>query len=128
MLHPRQRSPPRREIPVEVAMRRGAPPAHDLVFEAHVLPQGDPTEVTPDQIAQLSRLPAFASQKAWNAVRIQRYLVDFAVLGRQLSFASTGTETHKGKVEFLFAAYGADGSTLIGQRLEVKPEFVREGF
>jgi VWFA-related protein len=114
--------------PVEVAMRRGAPTAHDLVFEVHLAPQGDSVPVTPDQIRQLSRLPAFASQKAWDAVRIQRYLIDFAVLGKQISFVSAGTGTHKGKLEFLFAAYAADGSTMIGQRLKANANFSETDF
>jgi VWFA-related protein len=114
--------------PVEVAMRRGAPPAHTLVFEAHVMLEGAPEPVTPAQINQLSQFPAFASQKKWDAVKMQGYTVDFAVLGRQLTFAAAASGAHSGKFEFVFAAYSADGHTMIGQRLQTEEAFSPKDF
>ena len=101
---------------LSAAMRRGAPPAHELLFEARLVPQGAPANATQEQIRQLTQFPAFVSEKKWETVQMQRYLINCAVLGRQLVFAVTPDGVHHGTLEFVFAAYDADGNTMAGQR------------
>jgi len=101
---------------LEAALRRGAPAIHELAFGVHAAPQGWPVAVSQEQIAQLVQFPAFASQKKWDTVQIQRYSVDFAVLGRQIDFAPAGDGARHAMLEFLFAAYDAEGNSMVGQR------------
>jgi VWFA-related protein len=101
---------------VKAVMRRGAPEAAELIFEAHVAPQGGPLALTPAQITQLSQFPAFASQKKWDEIRMQRYSIDYAMLGRQISFLLTPDAHHHAAIEFLFAAFDRDGNTMFGLR------------
>src|SRR6266849_82381 len=108
---------------VDATMQRGAPLARELIVEAHVAAEGAPALVTPDQINQLSHLPAFASQKKWDAVQIQRYAIDYAVLGKQLTFVVPADGTHHGNLEFHFAAYDTDGNLLLGTRTSVDETF-----
>jgi len=113
---------------VTAAMRLGAPSTHDLVFKVHLAPLGSPSPITPAQITQLSKSPAFESQKNWDAVKIQRYDIEFALLGRQLSFASVANGAHKGSFDFVFAAYSTDGSALIAQQYRADQSFSQQEF
>ncbi len=110
------------EVPhdhVDATMQRGAPLARELIITAHVAPEGAPALATPDQIDQLLRFPAFASQKKWDTVRIQGYAIDYAVLGKQLTFVVPADGVRRGNLEFLFAAYDADSNLLLSTRSSV---------
>jgi hypothetical protein len=108
---------------VDATMQRGAPLARELIVEAHVAAEGAPALATPDQIDQLSRMPAFASQKKWDTVRIQRYAIYYALLGKQLTFVVPADGLRHGSLEFLFSAYDADGNLMLGSRTSVDETF-----
>lgn len=104
---------------IDATMQRGAPLARELIVEAHVTAEGAPALATPDLIDQLSRMPAFASQKKWDTVRIQRYGIDYALLGKQLTFIVSADGVRHCNLAFLFAAYDADGNLMLGTRTSV---------
>lgn len=108
---------------VEAAMLRGAPPAQELIFEVHISTEGAPARATQEQIDQLSHFSGYASQQKWDTVQIQRYSIDYAVLGRQLALPESADGRHRGALEFVFAAYDADGNTLFGRHTEVEENF-----
>lgn len=108
---------------LDVTMRRGAPVAHGLVFEVHPAPQGQATVVTPEQITQLTKFPAYAAQKKWDDVKVQHCNIDFAILGKQLSFKSLPTGVRVGKFKFAFATYDAEGIGMFGQEVNAEQQF-----
>ena len=101
---------------LDAALRRGAPSIHELAFGVHALPLGWPVPVTPVQIAQLARFPAFASQKKWDSVQMQSYSVDYALLPRQITFTPSVDGTRRATLEFLFAAYDNSGIVMASGR------------
>ncbi|HTS38328.1 MAG TPA: VWA domain-containing protein [Candidatus Solibacter sp.] len=107
----------------DVNIRRGAPVAHELVFEIHAAPQGQPAPVTNDQITQLVKFPAYAAQKKWDDVKVQHCTIDFAILGKQLSFESLPTGIRVGKFDFAFATYNPDGIGMFGQEVKAEKQF-----
>jgi VWFA-related protein len=100
---------------LQTALIRGAPLAHDLVLGLQIHPVGPPARVTKEQITHLSHFPAFASEKTWKDVQMQKYLVEYAFLGGHFSFERSSDESPFGKFEFQFAAYDADNRPMLGQ-------------
>lgn len=100
---------------IEGTMQRGAPLAHEIVFELHVTAEGTPTAATPEQARELSQFAAFASRKKWNDVQIQRYFFDYWVPVEQLSLAAGSEGARQSNLEFLAVAYDTDGTPLCGQ-------------
>lgn len=96
-------------------MERGAPLAHEIVFELHVTAEGAPAAATPEQARELSQFAAFASRKKWDDVQIQRYFFDYWVPVEHLSFAVGPEGTRQPNLEFLAVAYDADGTPMCGQ-------------
>jgi VWFA-related protein len=100
---------------IEGTMERGAPLAHEIVFELHVTVEGSPAAATPEQAGELSQFAAFASRKKWDDVQIQRYFFDYWIPVQQLSFAFPSEGTHQTNLEFLAMAYDADGTPMCGR-------------
>ncbi len=100
---------------LETALIRGAPLSHDLILELQIQPEGPPTKVTKEQISHLSHFPAYATEKTWKDVRMQKYFVEYSFLGGRLSFENSSEERPYGKFEFQFAAYDADNRPMLGQ-------------
>jgi VWFA-related protein len=100
---------------LQTALIRGAPLAHDFVLELQIHPDGPSAIVTKKQIAHLSHFPAFASERTWKDVRMQKYLIEYAFLGGRYSFEQAWDASPYGKFEFQFAAYDADNRPMLGQ-------------
>ena len=96
-------------------MERGAPLAHEIVFELHVSAEGSPAAATPEQTSELSQFAAFASRKKWDDVQMQRYSFDYWVPVQQLSFAFPSEGAHQTNLEFLAMVYDADGTAMCGK-------------
>ncbi len=96
-------------------MQRGAPLAHEIVFEVQASTEGAPVTATPQDVAELSQFAAFASRKKWDDVKIQRYSFDFWIRSEQLSFLAPPDGTHHVNLEFLVAAYDTDGTPACGR-------------
>ena len=111
---------------IEGTMERGAPLAHEIVFELHVTAEGAPAATTPEQTAELSQFAAFASRKKWNDVQIQRYSFDYWIPAQQLSFTIPSEGSNQANLEFLTMAYDADGAAMCG-RLSAGDEAIRGG-
>jgi len=115
-----------------LALRHGAPPAHELFFEAHVQREGAPVAATPQQLALLVTYRVAQDKKhprspaANGPVMMQHYLVSYALLGRQLELPVGEDGARHGNLEFAAMAFDDDGDTMDGIRTKVqdaiKPE------
>jgi VWFA-related protein len=101
---------------LQVALRRGSPLMHELVFEARVTIQGRPRAPNKAEIAQLVLYPAFAGRKKWDGVQIERYLIDYLFPAPGFSLETSPDGKLRGSLEFLFGAYDADDRTMFGAR------------
>jgi VWFA-related protein len=96
-------------------MQRGAPLAHEIEFEVQASTEGAPSNVIPENVAELSQFAAFSARKKWDDVKIQRYSFDFRIRGHELPFRAPLDGTHHVHLEFLVAAYDTDGIPLCGR-------------
>lgn len=101
---------------LEAAMRRGAPAIHEIAFGAHLVPQRPPVAVTAAQIAQLSQFPAFASRRKWDEVQMQGYSIEYVVVSSNIAFVPLPDGVRHATLEFLFAAYDAEGNAMTAGR------------
>lgn len=97
-------------------MKHGAPMAHDLLFSAHIRPEGPPARATAEQMAQIAEQPAYVlahrkdkeKGKAVNAiepVELQRYVIDYRVTDSTLKSQTAQSSMHP---SFEFAAVAFD--------------------
>ena len=119
---------------LQVALRRGVPPAHELPLEAHIKQQGSAKKATKEEIAQLAQFPAFAGRKKWDGVKIQRYSIDYAIEGSQIALEPTENGRAQARFEILIGVYDPESRTMFGYRsplekmyLVKKPEEIRKG-
>lgn len=119
---------------LQVALRRGAPLAHELPLEAHIKLQGSAKKASKEEIAQLAEFPAFAGRKKWDGLKIQRYSIDYAIEGSQIALEPLENGRAQAKFEILIGAYDRESRTMFGYRsplermyLVKKPEEVRKG-
>lgn len=119
---------------LQVALRRGAPLAHELPLEAHIKPQGSAKKATKEEITQLAQFPAFAGRKKWDDVKIQRYSIDYAIEGSQIALEPTEKGPAQAKFEILIGAYDPESRTMFGYRspleklyLVKNPDEIRKG-
>jgi VWFA-related protein len=109
-----------------LALRHGAPPAHELFFEAHVQTEGVPVAATPQQLALLARYRMAQDKKhpktpaSHGPVMMQHYLVSYALLGRQLDLPAGEDGVRHGDLEFAAMAFDDDGDTMDGIRTKVQ--------
>lgn len=100
------------------SIEHGAPEAHDLLFTAHLAAAGAPAMATEEQMKQLIDSPAYFKIRKANKpaaapkpVKLQKYLIDYAVIDPQLkALASQGARPPV--LEFAAAAYDNDGRLL----------------
>lgn len=111
---------------LQVALRRGAPLVHELEMQVHVAPQGSPRKAKSGEITQLAKFPAYAGVKKWNAVKIQRYLIDYTFWKGLASVENGNDNPRAGKLEFLFAAYDKEDRTMFGQRTPVERKYSKK--
>ncbi len=109
------------------AVQHGAPSAHELFFEVHLDPRGNPHPATDEQKAKLLKYDAFlkkghkaAPPAASATIQLQGYLLEFALLARQLSMQVGSDQAHRDHLEFAVLSFDADGDTLSGTRTELQ--------
>ena len=118
-----------------VAMQHGSPEAHQIFFEARVVPLGKPRQVDPTAariVLPLSKKKKRYEQGARRAepVEVQRYAVDYAITPNQLRFDATPQGTRHGVINFMVKSFDENGTlrTSIVSRAtsELKPEDYQE--
>jgi VWFA-related protein len=119
---------------LQVALRRGVPLTQEISLQAHITAQGRPKTATKEEIAQLAPFPAFASRKKLDGVKIQRFLIDYAIEGSQVSLEPAEDSALHAKFEILFGAYDAADRTMFGERSPLvktysvkNPDEIRKG-
>lgn len=98
-------------------MKHGAPMMHDLLFSAHIRPEGLPAQATAEQMSQLSDQPAYFRTRKHDKplkplapVELQKYVIDYRV-------TNPTSQSQTAKVpsfEFAAAAFDADSKMLNG--------------
>jgi len=115
------------------AMQHGSPQAHQVYFEARVVPVGKPRKVAPAP----STAPSPKGKKRHEQnlrpaepVEVQRYLVDYAVTPNQLRFDTNPQGVHHGIINFMMTSFEDDGTlrTRIVSRAvsDLEPESFQE--
>jgi hypothetical protein len=109
-----------------VTMGHGAPAAHELFFEAHLQTLGPPALATPQQktvLEQNETTDAKGKHKATlldrTPVMMQRYIITYGLLTRQLEMPTTPDGVHHANLEFAAVSYDNDGLKLNGIRSTV---------
>jgi VWFA-related protein len=117
--------------PLVLTLEHGAPAARQLFFAAHVQTYGESTPATPEQLDVLDRYEA-RLQPAKNGkpakpvarrdgppVMMQRYVITYGLLLRQLTLSVDDEGTHRGNLEFAVISYNDDGLALNGIRSKI---------
>jgi VWFA-related protein len=113
--------------PLAATLEHGAPEAHQLFFEAHLLTYGQPTIATPEQMEELAKYEApDAGKKKHKAVAqekkpemMQRYVIQYGLLLRQLETPSDSNGVRTANLDFAVMSFDGDGNTLNGIRSQV---------
>jgi VWFA-related protein len=98
------------------ALNLGTPQIADLPFLTH-LTAGKPAFANPEQLAALAKFQGVPEVKP---VDVQRYTVDFAVLGRELTLTPGENGSQHLVLEFAALAYGPGGQRLNGSRTQIR--------
>lgn len=114
--------------PMAATLEHGAPVAHELFFEAHLQTYGQPTAATPAQMEVLAKYAALANGNKKSAARLQdrkpvqmqRYLIEYGLLLRQLQLTLSADGTHRGNLQFAVMSYDSDGKALNGIRSSIQ--------
>jgi len=107
--------------PLAGAVQFGAPPAHEIIFSAHVDAIGAPTLATAAQMAalhpyleQAARAARRKVVKAAGPILVQKYVIQYSVLASQLDFLTTAKSAYRPHVSLVALAFNAEGETLCG--------------
>jgi VWFA-related protein len=110
-----------------ISLEHGAPAAHELFFEAHVVPQGQPI---PANAAQMSQLVQYEAMETKNKkklaheletpVMLQPYIIQYVLLPRQLDMRVGADRVRRDNLEFAAVSYNDDGLTLNGTRQQIQ--------
>jgi len=110
-----------------VSLEHGAPAAHELFFEAHVVPNGAPVQATPGQMAELVKFEAMSTKnkkkldkELATPVMLQPYMIQYVLLPRQLELKLGADSARRDNLEFAAISYNEDGLTLNGTREHVE--------
>jgi VWFA-related protein len=108
------------------ALEHGAPMSHELFFEVHLRAHGQPMLATPEQVAELAKYEGAASKgrkKAADAAKqpplMQSYVVEYALLPRQLALRVGEDQKRRDDLEFAAASFNDDGLLVSGTRTEI---------
>jgi VWFA-related protein len=97
-------------------IEHGAPILHDLLFSAHVSPEGEPQAASTEQMQALEDSPAYFKTRQRHKstqlkpIKLQKYVIDYGVIDPQLKVAAAHNQ--KATLEFAAAAYSDDGILL----------------
>lgn len=110
-----------------LALQHGAPAAHDLFFEAQVLPAGPPALATPEQMQQLLRNEALFTtsrrgllQEAAHPLTLQPYTVQYILIPRQLALTLSPDGNRHDSLEFDAVAFNPQGQLVTGTRVALQ--------
>jgi VWFA-related protein len=110
-----------------VSLEHGAPAAHELFFEAHVIPNGPPVQATPGQMAELVKYEAMATKSKKKLekelaapVMLQPYVIQYVLLPRQLELKVGTDSARRDNLELAAMTFNEDGLTLNGTREQVQ--------
>lgn len=103
------------------AMQFGAPSSHELIFAAHVDAVGPPAPATREQMDGLIPFLQAASHNdhkkfvpPQTALELQRYVIRYAVLAKQLDLPANKGTVYQPDLTFAVLAFDGDGVTLTG--------------
>ncbi len=121
--------------PLAATLEHGAPSAHQLFFEAHLQTLGDPAPATAIEMEALSHYEAMTS-KSKRAVKLQgkapvlmqRYLITYGLLTRQLRLVAGTDGAYRGSLGFAVISYDDDGKKLDGIQTKVQDVIQPERF
>jgi VWFA-related protein len=119
--------------PLTSTLQHGAPAARELFFEAHLQTYGPPEPATDAQLEVLAQYEARSRPTRGNSqkptkpanaevirnktpVLMQRYVITYGLLLRQLTLTSAPDGSHRGNLEFAIMSYDSDGLALNGIR------------
>jgi VWFA-related protein len=121
--------------PLAIALQHGAPNAHQLFFEAHIVPRGQPVQASAEQMAELVRYEAKATknqkklaQELQTPTMLQQYVVSYGLLPRQLDLRRGPDDKLRGDLEFAAVSFNADGQTLDGQHTQIQDVITPERY
>lgn len=105
---------------LEAALVDGAPDAQSILFEVQIDPDG-PIKTAPPAASQANTQAPKAKEKNRNAREpvpesVQTYNLRFAIMARQLNFATAADGRYHGALDIAVAAYAADGRRLGGSK------------
>jgi VWFA-related protein len=112
--------------PLAATLQHGSPVAHELFFEAHLATFGAPTPATPEQMEVLAKYAAINNPKQKSASPagppqlMQRYVIEYGLLLRQLDLTTTPDGAHHANLDFAVVSFDPDGNTLNGIRSQVQ--------
>ena len=124
-------------LALDMSMLHGAPNSSELFFEAKVTPVGSATVALADEVKSIQTFlqtnPRGLRTKTVNgtrlgqshlrrrdAMKVQHYDIDFAIIGRQLEMPPTQSGEYATNVRFGQAAYTQDGELLNELELSIK--------
>ncbi|MDP9038784.1 MAG: VWA domain-containing protein, partial [Acidobacteriota bacterium] len=109
------------------ALQHGGPAAHELFFEAHLQTEGAPVQATPEQMQELLKYEAMATKNKRKAlaesstpVMLQRYVVQFVLLPRQLDIRLGPDQLRRDTLQFAMVSFNEDGLALNGIRTTIE--------
>ena len=122
---------------LDMNMKHGAPNSSELFFEAKVTPVGSAMVASADEVKTMQTLPQTNGKglrtktangtglgqshlRRRDAMKVQHYDIDFAIVGRQLEMPPTESGEFVTNMRFGLAAYTEDGELLNGMEVSVK--------
>jgi VWFA-related protein len=122
---------------LDMNMLHGAPNSSELFFEAKVTPVGGAMVASVDEVKTMQTLPPAKGKglrtktangaelgqshlRRRDAMKVQHYNIDFAIVGRQLEMPPTESGEFATDMRFGLAAYTEDGELLNGMEVSVK--------
>ena len=113
---------------LQANMKQGAPMLHDLIFSAHLHPDGPATMANSEEMAQLQAEAEYFMTHKKNKppkplppTRVQKYAIEYRVFDPQFK-AEAARSAGQAMLEFAIAAFDADGHTLNGVVNDGTPE------
>ena len=105
----------------------GAPPAHELIFAAHLEPIGSPAPATAEQMDALGPYRKRAANITRRKITeppappmMQSYAIMYAVASSQLDLPQSAGDRYQSDLSFAALAFDEDGETLWGTKTQLK--------
>lgn len=105
------------QSPLTPSLERGTPLSHGLFLEAQLEAAGPPVPATPAQMQVLSQYEALQPKQTKSKtapVLMQKYLISYGLIARQLDMPTDNTGAHQASLELGLISYDEDGRKLNG--------------